>query len=775
MSASAFLRQTGVAIRLSACGDAAVGYANRGLRVFPVHAVANGKCTCKQPYCASPGKHPWQKKMEASADPERVCDLFLLRRRGNVGIATGGGIFVLDIDGPAGEESLGDLEMTYEPLPPTLTARTGRANGRHVYFRTDVEVHNSASKIGKGLDIRGEGGYVVAPPSVHMSGRQYEWEDPNAEIADAPEWLVAIIQAVPEPAPTPQHKPSPRQSASRREAYVRAAINAETAKVLSAPEGQRNDTLNEAAFALGQLVGGGEIGEAEIERDLTDAGAAAGLTATEVRKTVRSGIEAGKRDPRHVPEPETPRQPRAAASHEGWADDDMRDLDHVAKLNTDMGNAARLVRRHGKNIRYCHSWGKWVIWNGKRWEPDDTGHIVGLAKDAVLAIFDEAKDAPGPETQKAIAAWAAKSQSSSRLTAMIDLARNEVPVRPGDLDANPMLLNVQNGTVDLRTGELRPPRQDDYLTKICGANYRSDATAPVFRQFLARIFRTHSALVEYVQKVLGYASCGLTSEQALFFAYGQGRNGKTTLFDIVMHVLGDYASKADRELLTAIDGTAHPANIADLQGRRMVICSETNEGRRFDEARLKDLTGETRIKARFLYGQFFEFIATHKLFLYSNHKPLVRGTDMGFWRRMNLIPFVETIAQDEVDGALPDKLLAEADGVLAWLVAGCLAWQRDGLGFPDEVARATDDYRREMDSIGAFLEECCDFDDRLTASSAELYKSYTSWCEEAGEHALSQKRLGMELGKRRLVSDRDGYSGRKIWRGVGIKVVSESC
>jgi putative DNA primase/helicase len=217
------------------------------------------------------------------------------------------------------------------------------------------------------------------------------------------------------------------------------------------------------------------------------------------------------------------------------------------------------------------------------------------------------------------------------------------------------------------------------------------------------------------------------------------------------------------------DGASHPTNIADLMGCRLAVCSETNEGRRVDEAKLKDLVGETRLKARYMRQDFFEFPATHKLFLYSNHRLIVRGQDHGFWRRMREVPFVETIGDDERDARLPEKLQAEADGILSWILAGAVRWYAEGLGCPPEVAAATAAYRTEMDRIGAFLDEQCITGERLEASARDLYAAYTRWCESAGEKPLSQTRLGMELTNRSLERGRDSYSGRIIWRGIGLK------
>lgn len=445
------------------------------------------------------------------------------------------------------------------------------------------------------------------------------------------------------------------------------------------------------------------------------------------------------------------------------------DLPTVAKQTTDMGNAARFVIKNGNEVRFCTAWHRWLCWNGKRWERDERNGILRLAKQTVLDIFREVANEPDDARREKLSKHAVSSQKRDRINAMIELAKSELSITPNQLDANPWLLNTPTGTVNLQTGLLFPHEPANYITKITGAAYDIDAKCPAFNAFLSRIFRQHLDLIAYVRKVFGYAATGLTKEQALFFCYGHGANGKSTLLDAIMYALGDYAGKADRDLLIANDAGAHPTNIADLMGRRCVVCSETDDGRRFDEGKLKDLVGETRIKARFMRGDFFEFDATHKLFLYSNHRPLVRGQDHGFWRRMRVISFTETIGEAERDTSLPDKLRSEAAGILSWIIGGCLLWQREGMGLPDQVANATEGYRGDMDSIGAFLSECCLFDARLEARAADLYAAYKTWCDDAGERPLSQKRLGMNLTERCLKTKRDSYTDRKVWIGIGLK------
>ncbi len=460
------------------------------------------------------------------------------------------------------------------------------------------------------------------------------------------------------------------------------------------------------------------------------------------------------------------------------------DVVAASNFNTDIGNANRFAQQHGHEIKFCHQRGSWIFWDGTRWRWDESGRAVALAKKTAIKILDEAQvearaaaTAPDEQAQAkhsaraaALAKWAMSSQKRDRIAAMLDLAKPDLSISTSELDADPMLLNCQNGTVDLRTGKLHQHRREDFLTKICNASYRPEAAATVFLQFLARIFRTHPTLIDFMQRAIGYAASGSTREQCLIFLYGRGANGKTTLMDAAMHALGDYAAKADPDLLMARDGSAaHPCNVADLLGRRMVVCAETNDGKRFDESRLKDLVGETRLKARFMRQDFFEFLATHKIFIYSNHKPTVRGTDHGFWRRMKLVPFVETIPDEEKDSDLLSKLKAEADGILTWIVAGAVAWHRNGLAIPQEVVAATSAYRNEMDSIGAFLAERCVEGEKTVSYAANLYAAYSAWCAASGEHVLSQRRLGTTLAERGYISSRDSYSGRSMWTGIGLK------
>jgi putative DNA primase/helicase len=445
---------------------------------------------------------------------------------------------------------------------------------------------------------------------------------------------------------------------------------------------------------------------------------------------------------------------------------------------TDLGNAARLVHRHGRNLRYCWLWRKWLVWDGKRWVKDDTGEVYRLAKDTVASIYQEAASAPDDDTRKALAKHAMRSEAGARIKEMVDLARSDVPVTPDELDASPDLLNVLNGTIDLRTGELREHRREDLITKIAPTKYRPDAAAPTWEAFLERVLPGEDVRA-FVQRAVGYSATGDTSEQVMFINHGGGANGKTTCQEAIAAALGDYAMRAPTEMLLTKRSGGIPNDVARLKGARFVSASETEEGRRLAESLVKDLTGQDSITARFMWAEFFDFSPTHKLWLSTNHKPEIRGTDNAIWRRIRLIPWSVTIPPAEQDKKLPTALRGELAGILAWIVRGCLQWRREGLQAPNEVRKATGEYRAEMDVLAGFLAECCELDTDHWEYAKDLYECYKRWCDENGERPEPQRKFGGRLGERGFQRDRGGSRGAGIWRGVrlteGEKEVLREC
>jgi putative DNA primase/helicase len=435
---------------------------------------------------------------------------------------------------------------------------------------------------------------------------------------------------------------------------------------------------------------------------------------------------------------------------------------------TDLGNAERFVRDHGENVRYCYPWGKWLIWTGSRWQRDEAGRVHRLAKETVRSIYREASNAEDEDRRKALAKHAAASESEARIRAMLELSKFELPISPDELDADPWLFNAPNGAVDLRSGKLRGHRREDLLTKMAGTEYQPHADAPEWAAFLKRVL-PGDELRAFVQRAAGYSATGDTSEQCMFIDPGSGANGKSTFQEALASALGDYAMRAPTEMLMAKRAGGVPNDVARLKGVRFVAASETEEDRRLAESLVKDLTGQDSISARMNRAEWFDFRPTHKLWLSTNHKPEIRGTDPAIWRRIHLVPWSMAIPPAEQDRKLLEKLRGELPGVLAWIVRGCIEWQREGLKAPDDVRRATAAYRIEMDVLGAFLQECCIVDPDSNVAAKDLYAAYKLWCQENGERTETQRRFGARLTERGgFERYRGSKSGGHRWRSLEL-------
>lgn len=441
---------------------------------------------------------------------------------------------------------------------------------------------------------------------------------------------------------------------------------------------------------------------------------------------------------------------------------------------TDLGNGQRLASQHGGDLRYCWPWSRWLVWDGKRWKVDDTGGVADRAKQTVRSIYSEAARCDDDSERKAIGKWAQQSERRDRLSAMIDLTRSEpgIPILPDQLDRDPWLLNVENGTLDLRTGELREHRRGDLITKLCPVAFDLAAGCPTWLGFLDRIFDESEPLIGFVQRLLGYCLTGSTRDHILAIFHGRGANGKSTLLTTTISILGgDYAIKCAPDLLMLRRGDHHPTERADLFGKRLVAAVETAEGQRLNEPLVKDLTGGDRQRARRMREDFWEFAPTHKLILATNHKPVVKDTTISTWRRLRLVPFVVQLPDAEQDKALGERMVEhEAAGILAWIVRGCLEWQRNGLAEPPEVMAATQEYRISQDVLARFLEECCIIGRSGRERASTLYGAYKQWAEKAGENAVSQRRFGEAVSERGFRREKAGVYW---WTGLALNATDE--
>ena len=389
----------------------------------------------------------------------------------------------------------------------------------------------------------------------------------------------------------------------------------------------------------------------------------------------------------------------------------------------------------------------------------------------MATIYAEASRAADEDIRKRIAKHAMASESAHKLRAMLEMASSEpgIPVLPDQLDRDPWQLNVYNGTVNLRTGALEPHRADHLITKLAPVSYDPDADCPLWLSFLDRVMDGDRDLIGFLQRAVGYSLTADTGEQCFFILHGSGANGKTTFLQAISALLGDYALQTPTDTLLIRRGGGIPNDLARLRGARLVTAIEADEGRRLAEALVKQVTGGDKVTARFLHAEFFEFVPEFKLWLGTNHKPAIRGTDWAIWRRIRLVPFNVTIPPEEQDHQLGQRLLAELDGILAWAVQGCLDWQREGLNPPPAVVNATAAYRDESDPLGTFLEDCCILDDNARAQAGPLYDTYRQWCKSNGEDAVTSRRFSRQLDERGFdkVTERHRY-----YLGIGLLIHS---
>jgi putative DNA primase/helicase len=430
---------------------------------------------------------------------------------------------------------------------------------------------------------------------------------------------------------------------------------------------------------------------------------------------------------------------------------------------TDVANAQRFALEHRADVFY--SGRNWFCWDGARFAVDDCCRIEALGKLTAMNLWREVADRNrAPSTQ--LATFLKSSCSASGVSNMVKLARSALAVPLKGLDADPMLLNCRNGTIDLRVGKLKSHRREDRITKVCPVDYDEDAKCKLWHEMLDRSFAKDQGLIAFVQRWLGYCLTGDVREQVLVVLHGDGANGKSTIVSTVLGVMGDYGLKAPRGLLLSKRGDSHPTLLASLAGKRAVFASETDNEALLDEAAVKDLTGGERQTARKMHQDYSEFIPTYKISLSTNYLPSIHGIDHAIWRRLLRVPFAIKIPEADQNKQLVDDLIAEWPGILAWMVEGCLEWQRKGLDLPQAVIAATEEYRNEEDIFNRWIDESCELGSEKIESATRLRESFI---EFGGNSKMSAKAFNKLLAKRGFRSDKaksGPYKNRVVYYGL---------
>lgn len=435
----------------------------------------------------------------------------------------------------------------------------------------------------------------------------------------------------------------------------------------------------------------------------------------------------------------------------------------------DTGNADRFIDMYGDIARYSYIDKGWYFYNGKKWSFDNSGNVKGLTEEIIKSMKLEMAFCENEDEEKAFQKHLKYTRNNKGKTNMIKESEHRLSILPGDMDKSKELFNVSNGILDLRSGKLYNHDSKQYLSKISHVEYTDKIDAPMWQAFLKQIFNDDMELIDYIQKAVGYSMSGSTREQCAFFCYGNGRNGKSTFLDMITAIMGDYASNIQPETIMVQNrqGGAN-SDIARLKGARFVTTVEPDEGMRLKEGLIKQLTGGDIVTARHLYGKEFEFEPEFKLWMATNHKPIIRGRDEGIWRRMHLIPFTVQIPEDKVDKTLKHKLKKELTGILHWALEGCIKWQREGLKMPQAIKDAVNEYKSEMDVITAFLEDCT-VRGPGEVTSSDLYKAYSDWADENNEYKMSSRKFGIELTQR--FNKKPNSTGRIAY--IGLRLLKE--
>jgi len=688
--------------------ESARGYLARGFSVIP---LKNKKPTIKS----------WKQFQERHPTEEELLQWFENGTSNNIGIVTGklSGVVVIGLESPEAARFAMD-----HGFPPTAAVKAGE--GFQVYFRYQNGIRNFQKRDDlPGIDLHGEGDYVLAPPSVDESGQVCHWM-PNRSLDDIP--LAPLPESILVKDPTEKTSSTTEAKAKDEDWENEKAFLALTEESLNDLRRSLRGTSDEyETVAIKKSIREHEEIIAEMRRKIPTQGGKSIETSGEISISV--GI-------------------------------------HL----TDLGNAQRFASTHGKDVRFCYPWNDWVIWDGQRWKVDTTGEATRRAKETVKLIYNEGIEAQGEDQRKKLCAHALKTEADSKIKAMLSLARSEpgIHILPDELDKDPWLLNVVNGTIDLKAGILREHRREDLITKLAPIEYRPEATCPLWLEHLNKIFHGNAGLISFLQVAFGYSLTGITDERCLFIAHGSGANGKTTTHEVLAQILGDYAVRTPTESILVKRNEGIPNDLAKLKGARFVYCSEIEEGKRLAESLIKDLTGNDTISARFMRGEWFTFQPAFKLWIATNHKPVIRGTDNAIWSRIRLISFTVSIPEEEriPRSRFMEKISPELSGILTWAVAGCQDWVKCGLMMPEEVRRATEGYRGEMDVLSEFINACCIISETASATAKELYNAYVRWAEQNGEKTISQTAFGIRLTERGFIQKRRARVRR--WSGIGL-------
>lgn len=705
-------------------------YLKQGWRLLPCWNVReNGQCECSE-QCTSPGKHPRIAWKQTRGTNRREIFEAWLDKWPNMNLAiTTDGLAVVDIDTAkpateareareAGAVALARLEDKHGVFPPTITQRTGGGGEQRIFSANGTPCGNTQdnSALGEGLDVRGEGGLIVVPPSVHASGMAYTWvegHEPGTELAECPSWFAQLVPFVKkEKAKAAPHKQS-RHEQLRTQTLLNLRVGHSPDEVLARA---RSSEPGKSIVAEGR--------DAEIVRLVEG--------ATKL----------------------------------------STDFNH-----TDTGNAQRFVQDHTNLARYCHKWKEWLIWDGTAWKPNDTLAVLELAKATVRGMIDQASEMREGSARKDLLGFVVKCEARRRMVDFIELAKSDPQVATtiDKLNQHPMLLNVANGTLNLETFELGPHDPDHLHTYCLDVPLVEANPESRWLQFLDQVFidtdgKPDRDLIAFMQRSIGYSLTSSTSEQCWWLHYGEGGNGKSTFIETIAAMMGDtLAHTPDFNLFLKSRSRGEDTkrrSLILLRGRRFISALETTVRQALDDGILKMLTGSDRISGAALFHMAESFEMEGKIHLGMNELPAVEDNSHATWRRVRAVPYNAKFEGSNRDLDIKAALHAELDQVLAWAVQGCRDWQANGLGTCAAVTEATDEYRASEDVLAEFVADECTVDPEVTTTKKELFNDYLNWAGETNiKYPMKPRTFNALIKNRTGIKEYRSLSARG-WTGI---------
>ena len=754
----------------------ALQYVEQGFRVF----------TCRKGSKAPATPNGWH---DATRDKDELTEMFARDPQANIAIVIEDGFCVIDVDEykPGAAFRFEELCNELGDLPDCPTQITARG-GKHLLFRvpTDVPLRHGTEVFGGGVDFLVKGYILVQNAHIDGAG-SYVWDNAIDELSGAPYLPDAWIRAAMIPrSRTPREQAPAIKSHTWAafdgvgyEKYASAALDAECRRVLDAPAGTKNEVIFKAAACVGELVIVGALSHADAFARLFEAASHRDMASSDpdgddkLIDCIDRGLDQGKKNPRSLPERDVDRR---RAEREASLPSHEPDL--MVQMCNDLGNADRLIGMYGDDLRYVHEWGRWITWDGKRWDTRSSGLASMLAEDVSRAYLRQVSEHKGKATGDASEAekgfskhherWARASASNVVRGGMLKAAehRPEVAMPHDALDVDPWLLNLSNGIINVKTGQFQPHNPLLLCSRLAGASYDAGAKCPKWESLASRIFNNDAGLIAFVRRSMGIALTGDVSEQYLWFLHGGGGNGKSTLAKVMCSLLGEYYHKANDDFLVTDGRARHPTEFVGLFNRRLVTCAEPNQAQSLDEGRVKALTGGEQIAARGMRQDFWSFDPTFKLWVQANHKPKATADDFAIWRRILLVPFEVFVPPSERETDIDAQLERELPGILNWCLDGASDWLTNGLNPPQSVTDATDRYRTETDPVGMFLgdEDWVTVDPAEFVSSQRLYKVYRQWCEENGRRPVASQKLGRTLTRMGYLRVKE--AGVRGWHGI---------